>query len=50
MFLSERIDARRCEALGLVDQMIAGAELRDVAFEHARSLAEDLSQSLGRHE
>src|SRR6266540_5063566 len=40
MFLSERVDARRCEALGLVNRVIADAELRDVAFALARSLAE----------
>jgi enoyl-CoA hydratase/carnithine racemase len=39
MFLSERIDARRCEALGLVNRVVADAELRDVAFALARSLA-----------
>jgi 2-(1,2-epoxy-1,2-dihydrophenyl)acetyl-CoA isomerase len=40
MFLSERIDARRCESLGLVNRVVADAELRDVAFALARSLAE----------
>ena len=40
MFLSERIDARRCEALGLVNRVVPDAELRDVAFALARSLAE----------
>jgi enoyl-CoA hydratase/carnithine racemase len=40
MFLSERIDARRCEALGLVNRVVADTELRDVAFALARSLAE----------
>jgi len=40
MFLSERIDARRCETLGLVNRVVADAELRDVAFALARSLAE----------
>jgi 2-(1,2-epoxy-1,2-dihydrophenyl)acetyl-CoA isomerase len=45
MFLSERIDARRCEALGLVNRVIADAELRDVAFALAISLAEVPSQA-----
>jgi enoyl-CoA hydratase/carnithine racemase len=45
MFLSERIDARRCEALGLVNRVVADAELRDVAFALARSLAEGPSQA-----
>jgi enoyl-CoA hydratase/carnithine racemase len=40
MFLSERIDVRRCESLGLVNRVVADAELRDVAFALARSLAE----------
>ena len=40
MVLSERIDARRCEALGLVNRVVADTELRDVAFALARSLAE----------
>jgi enoyl-CoA hydratase/carnithine racemase len=45
MFLSERIDARRCETLGLVNRVVADAELRDVAFDLARSLAEGPSQA-----
>ena len=40
MFLSERIDAHRCETLGLVNRVVADAELCDVAFALARSLAE----------
>src|SRR5947199_895336 len=46
MFLSERIDARRCEALGLVNRVVADTELRDVAFALARSLAEGPSIAL----
>ena len=60
MFLSERIDARRCESLGLVNRVVADAELRDVAFALARSLAEgplqafagmkdNLDHALGTH-
>jgi enoyl-CoA hydratase/carnithine racemase len=45
MFLSERIDARRCEILGLVNRVVADAELRNVAFALARSLAEGPSQA-----
>ncbi|WP_028347496.1 enoyl-CoA hydratase-related protein [Bradyrhizobium murdochi] len=45
MFLSERIDARRCETLGLVNRVVADAELRDVAFALARSLADGPSQA-----
>jgi enoyl-CoA hydratase/carnithine racemase len=45
MFLSDRIDARRCETLGLVNRVVADAELRDVAFALARTLAEGPSQA-----
>jgi len=40
MFLSERIDARRCETLGLVNRVVPDAELREAAFALAKSLAE----------
>src|SRR3979490_353044 len=40
MFLSERIDARRCEALGLVNRVVPDSELRETAFALARSLAD----------
>jgi enoyl-CoA hydratase/carnithine racemase len=40
MFLSERIDARHCEMLGLVNRVVPDAELREVAFALAKSLAE----------
>ena len=36
MFLSERIDARRCEMLGLVNRVVADAELRENAFALAK--------------
>ncbi len=39
MFLSERIDARRCEALGLVNRVVPDAELQSEAFGIARALA-----------
>jgi 2-(1,2-epoxy-1,2-dihydrophenyl)acetyl-CoA isomerase len=45
MFLSDRIDARRCETLGLVNRVVPDAELRDVAFALARTLAEGPSQA-----
>jgi 2-(1,2-epoxy-1,2-dihydrophenyl)acetyl-CoA isomerase len=45
MFLSERIDARRCETLGLVNRVVVDAELRNAAFALARSLAEGPSQA-----
>jgi enoyl-CoA hydratase/carnithine racemase len=40
LFLSERIDARRCETLGLVNRVVPDAELREAAFVLAKSLAE----------
>jgi enoyl-CoA hydratase/carnithine racemase len=46
MFLSERIDARRCETLGLINRLVPDAELRDTAFALAKSLAEGPSQAL----
>jgi enoyl-CoA hydratase/carnithine racemase len=46
MFLSERIDARRCETLGLVNRVVPDAELRDTAFAIAKSLAEGPSIAL----
>src|SRR6204780_1715213 len=47
MFLSERIDARRCEALGLVNRVVPDAELAEAAFALAKSLAEGPSIALG---
>jgi enoyl-CoA hydratase/carnithine racemase len=40
MFLSERIDARRCEAIGLINRVVPDGELRDAAFTLAKQLAE----------
>jgi enoyl-CoA hydratase/carnithine racemase len=48
MFLSERIDARRCEMLGLVNRVVADAELGENAFALAKSLAEGPSIALAR--
>ncbi|WP_315714204.1 MULTISPECIES: enoyl-CoA hydratase-related protein [unclassified Bradyrhizobium] len=39
MYLSERIDARRCEALGLVNRVVPDADLLSEAFVIARTLA-----------
>src|SRR6202011_2007656 len=39
MFLSERIDARRCEALGLVNRVVRDVDLQDEAFAVAKALA-----------
>ena len=40
MFLSERVDAQRAEALGLVNRVVPDAQLRETAFAIAASLAE----------
>jgi enoyl-CoA hydratase/carnithine racemase len=46
MFLSERIDARRCETLGLVNRVVPDAELAETALAFAKSLAEGPSVAL----
>lgn len=48
MFLSERLDARRCEQLGLVNRVVPDNELREAAFSLARQLAEGPTFALGR--
>jgi len=40
MFTSERVDAERCERLGLVNRIVEDARLQDEAFAFAKSLAE----------
>jgi len=40
MFTSERIDAARCEAIGLVNRVVPDDQLQDEAFALARSFAE----------
>jgi enoyl-CoA hydratase/carnithine racemase len=46
MFLSERIDARRCETLGLVNRVVPDVELAEAAFVPAKSLADGPSIAL----
>jgi enoyl-CoA hydratase/carnithine racemase len=48
MFLSERIDARRCEALGLVNRVVPDVELRATATALARQLAQGPISAYGR--
>jgi enoyl-CoA hydratase/carnithine racemase len=48
MFLSERIDARRCEALGLVNRVVPDSELREAAFALAQQLSEGPQIAFGR--
>jgi enoyl-CoA hydratase/carnithine racemase len=40
MFTSERVEAARCEVIGLVNRVVPDERLQDEAFEFARSLAE----------
>jgi enoyl-CoA hydratase/carnithine racemase len=40
MFTGERVDARRCEQIGLINRVVPDATLQDEAFALARSLAE----------
>jgi enoyl-CoA hydratase/carnithine racemase len=47
MFLSERLDARRCETLGLVNRVVPDTEFRESAFALAKSLAEGPSLAIG---
>src|SRR5258705_3117782 len=48
MFVAEGIDARRCEALDLVNRVVPDVELRETAFALAKSLAEGPSIALAR--
>lgn len=48
MFLSDRLDARRCEAIGLINRVVPDNELRETAFALARQLAEGPSLALAR--
>ncbi len=40
MFTAERVDAERCERIGLVNRIVADDKLQEEAFAFARSLAE----------
>jgi len=40
MFTAERVDAERCERIGLINRVVEDAKLQDEAFVLARSLAE----------
>ena len=40
MFTAERVDAARCEAIGLVNRVVADDKLQDEAFALAKSMAE----------
>jgi enoyl-CoA hydratase/carnithine racemase len=47
MFLSERVDAQRAEALDLVNRVVTDTELRETAFAIAASLAEGPAIAFG---
>jgi enoyl-CoA hydratase/carnithine racemase len=40
MFLSEKVDAKRCEAIGLVNRVVPDDKLQDEAFAMAKTMAE----------
>jgi len=40
MFTGEKVDARRCETIGLVNRVVSDAKLQDEAFALAKSMAE----------
>jgi enoyl-CoA hydratase/carnithine racemase len=40
MFTAEKVDAKRCEAIGLVNRVVPDANLQDEAFALAKSMAE----------
>ena len=40
MFTAERVDAERCERIGLVNRIVADDKLQEEAFAYAKSLAE----------
>ena len=50
MFLSERIDARRCETLGLVNRVVPDADLQSEAFAMAERLANGPSLAFANDE
>ncbi|WP_424628289.1 enoyl-CoA hydratase [Bradyrhizobium sp. SYSU BS000235] len=46
MFLSEKIDAKRCETIGLVNRVVPDDKLQDEAFAMAKAMAEGPSIAL----
>jgi len=40
MFTAERVDAERCERIGLVNRVVEDAKLQDEAFALAKSIAD----------
>ena len=50
MFTSEKVDAARCERIGLVNRVVPDEQLRDEAFALARSMAEGPTLATALHE
>jgi enoyl-CoA hydratase/carnithine racemase/NADP-dependent 3-hydroxy acid dehydrogenase YdfG len=46
MFTADRVDARRCEAIGLVNRVVPDAKLQDEAFALAKSMADGPKDNL----
>ena len=46
MYFGEKIDARRCEALGIVNRVVPDDKLREEAFAWAKTLAEGPAKAL----
>lgn len=46
MFFGEKIDAKRCESLGLVNRVVPDEQLRDAAFAWAKTLADGPAKAL----
>ena len=46
MFFGEKIDAKRCESLGIVNRVVPDVKLREEAFAMAKKLAEGPSTAL----
>ncbi|HEX7882059.1 MAG TPA: enoyl-CoA hydratase, partial [Afipia sp.] len=46
MFFGEKVDAKRCEAIGLVNRVVPDDKLREEAFAMAKKLAEGPSKAL----
>ena len=50
MFTAERVDAARCEAIGLVNRVVPDDKLQDEAFALAKTMAEGPAHGVALHE
>jgi enoyl-CoA hydratase/carnithine racemase len=46
MFTADKVDAARCEAIGLVNRVVPDAKLQDEAFAMAKAMAEGPTMAL----